>query len=110
MITSRIENPHTELSEARDSLVSHAEDLANLTDTTRMKLPRLILRLATSYAKSDPRFVFLADRTRLELAIAQATLLQNQIIAVVPNLETQITAAIEAMNIDLRNIRAAKVG
>ncbi len=110
MITSKIEEPLTELAEARNALVAHAEDLARLTDATRMKLPRLILRLASVFAQCDPRYVNMAQRTRLEQAISQATFLRNQIIAILPDQESAISMAIEAMNHDLRNIRAAKIG
>lgn len=110
MITSRLSEPLTELAEARNALVAHAEDLVRLTDTSRMKLPRRILRLATVFAQSDPRYANIAQRTRLEQAIYQATFLLNQIIAIRPDQETGISIAIEAMNNDLRNIRAAKIG
>lgn len=107
---SRLVEPLTELAESRNALVAHAEDLVRLTDTSRMKLPRLILRLAIGFAESDPRYANIAHRTRLEQAIYQATFLRNQIIAIRPDQESGISLAIEAMNTDLRNIRAAKIG
>ena len=110
MITSQIEESVSKLAEVRNALVAHAEELARLTECTRMKLPRMILRLAYDFAQADPRYVNIAHQARLEQAVSQATLLKNQIIAIRPDQEPEISAAIEAMNCDLRNIRAAKIG
>lgn len=109
-MTPHLVEPLTELAEARNALVVHAEDLARITETSRMKLPRLILRLASAFAQSDPRIVNIDHRTRLELVISLATSLQSQIIAIRPDQETEISVAIEALNNDIRNIRAAKIG
>jgi hypothetical protein len=62
-----------------------------------------------SYSQSDPRYVYMADRARLEQAITHATLLQSQIIAVRPELAIEIALAIDGMNNDLRTIRAFRI-